>query len=95
MTSTRPTRQQPHKLASPTRRYMERSILYGSASSGCGIPTTEEVGRALRDGPADADAEEEEVEGRRREAQDFLGGTEGCGTTDVAVAQPEEAEPQE
>ena len=30
------------------------------------IPTTEEVGRALRDGPAEADAEEEVVEGRRR-----------------------------
>jgi hypothetical protein len=32
------------------------------------IPTTEEVGTALRDGPADADAEEEEAQGRRREA---------------------------
>jgi hypothetical protein len=38
------------------------------------IPTTEEVGRALHVGPADAEAEEEEVEEWRREAQDFLGG---------------------
>jgi hypothetical protein len=35
------------------------------------IPTTEEVGRALRDGPADAEAEEEKVEGRRRKGQDL------------------------
>jgi len=49
------------------------------------IPTTEEVGRVLRDGPADADAEEEEVEGRRREAQDFLGGAGAGGATDVAM----------
>jgi hypothetical protein len=50
------------------------------------IPTTEEVGRVLRDGPAEADAEEEEVEGRRREAQDFLGGAGAGGAADVAAA---------
>jgi len=44
------------------------------ALAGIEILTTEEVGRALRDGPADADAEEEEVEGRRREVQDFWEG---------------------
>ena len=49
------------------------------------IPTIEEVGRALRDGPADADAEDEEVERRRREAQDFLGGAGAGGVTDLAV----------
>jgi hypothetical protein len=49
------------------------------------IPTTEEVGRALHDGLADADAEAEEVEGRRREAQEFLAGAEGGGVTGVAV----------
>jgi len=49
------------------------------------IPTTEEVGRALRDGPADADAEEEELEGQRREPQDFSGGAEGGGATGVAT----------
>jgi len=48
------------------------------------IPTTEEVGRALRDGPADAEPDAE-VEGRRREAQDFLGGAEGGGATGVAA----------
>jgi len=46
------------------------------------IPTTEEVGRALRDGPADAELDAEEVEGRRREAQDFA---EGGGATGVAT----------
>ena len=50
------------------------------------IPTTEEVGRALRDGPVDADAETEEVEGWRREAQVFfLGGAEGGGVTGIAI----------
>ena len=50
------------------------------------IPTTEEVGRALRDGPADVEVEEEDVAGRRREAQDFLGGAGGSGgAADVAV----------
>ena len=34
------------------------------------IPVTEEVGRVLRDGPADAEAEEE-VEEQRREPPDF------------------------
>ena len=55
-------------------------------------PTTEEVGRALRDGPAtadddDPDAEADvEFEGRRREAQDFLGGAGGgSGVTGVEV----------
>jgi len=43
-------------------------------AAGMEILTTEEVGRALRDGPADADAEEEGVEGRRREVQDFWEG---------------------
>ena len=52
---------------------------------GMEIPMTEEAGRALRDGPADADAEEEVVEGRRREAQDFLEWAGGGGATDVAV----------
>ena len=54
-------------------------------AAGMEIPTTEEVGRALRDGPADADAEDEEVEGRRREAQDFLGGAGAGGATDLAA----------
>jgi len=49
------------------------------------IPTTEEVGRVLRDGPADAGPDAEEVEGRRREAQDFLGGAEGGGATGIAA----------
>jgi hypothetical protein len=49
------------------------------------MPTTEEVGRVLRDGPADADTEEEEVEGRRREAQDFLGGAGAGGAIGVAA----------
>jgi hypothetical protein len=49
------------------------------------IPTTEEVGRALRDEPAETVAEEEEVEGRRREAQDVLRGAGGDGATGVAV----------
>ena len=44
-----------------------------------------EVGRASRDKPADADAEEEEVDGRRREAQGFLGGAGGGAVTWVAV----------
>jgi len=43
---------------------------------------TEEVGRALRDGPADAKPDAEEVEGQRREAQDFA---EGGGATGVAA----------
>jgi hypothetical protein len=42
------------------------------------MPTTQVVGRALRDGPADAEVEEEEVEGRRREAQNFLGGADAA-----------------
>ena len=51
-------------------------------------PTTEEVGRALRDGPAPADDDpgaeaDVEVEGRRREAQDFLGGGAGGGVVGV------------
>lgn len=49
------------------------------------FPTTEEVGMALRDGPVDAEAEEEEVEEWRRKAQTFLGGAEGCNVIDVAV----------
>jgi hypothetical protein len=48
------------------------------------MPTTEEVGRALQDGPADAEVEEEDVEGRRREAQNFLGGA-GAAAAGVAV----------
>jgi hypothetical protein len=38
MSNTRPTRQQPHKLASPTRGYVQRSILGCSTSSGYGDP---------------------------------------------------------
>jgi len=53
-------------------------------AAGMEILTTEEVGRALLDGAADADAEEEEVEGWKREAQDFLGAA-GGGATGVAV----------
>ena len=50
-------------------------------------PTTEEVGSALRDGPAaDVEADvEEDVEGRRREAQDFLGGAAAGEAVDVEV----------
>jgi len=54
-------------------------------AAGMEIPATEEVGRALRDGPADAEAEEE-VEGQRREARDFLeaaGGGVACGTAGI------------
>jgi len=54
-------------------------------AAGTKIPTTEEVGRALRDGLAEAGAEEEEVEEWRREAQDFLGGAGGGGATGIAV----------
>ena len=54
-------------------------------AAGIEIPTTEEVGSALRDGPVDEDAEEDEVEGRRREVQNFLEGAGGGGTTDVTV----------
>jgi len=52
-------------------------------AAGMEIPATEEVGRALRDGPADAEAEEE-VEGSRREARDLLEAA-GGGVTCVAV----------
>jgi len=53
-----------------------------SLAAGMGIPMTEKVGRALRDGPADAEPDAEGVEGRRREAQDF---GEGGGATGVAA----------
>ena len=45
----------------------------------------EEVGRVLRDRPAEADAEEVEVEARRRETQDFLRGAGGGGATGIAA----------
>ena len=48
-------------------------------AAGMEISATEEVGRALRDGPADAEAEEE-VERQRREAPDFLGAAGGGAT---------------
>lgn len=52
-------------------------------------PTTDEVGRALREGPGDE--VEDEVAGRRSSAQDFLGGgmEEGggwiCGVASISV----------